>query len=287
MRLNSLLLAPVLSLALSFAAAAESAQQAAVDQSFDAIRSSIQDLDFVEIIQIDHARLAAKEGVPMPPSRVQIFSDPAINAAIMGQNVRAGLDLPFRALSYDEGGELVVTYTSSEFLAQRHGLINQATLEHFDARINKVFEAVEGSNLAAAPTQGLENDFGIIELVSNYDVPETVARLKKVVSAQTDTIWFGEIDFQKEAAAAGIDLVPAQLLLFGGPAPGGVAMAEFPAIGLDAFCQKLLVYEGENGKAIVLFNDISALATLHYGRSIDPHAMLNQRLTQTFRGAIE
>lgn len=64
-------------------------------------------------------------------------------------------------------------------------------------------------------------------------------------------------------------------------------MAEFPAIGLDAFCQKLLVYEGDDGKARVLFNDIAAFADLHYQRAMEPHAMLNKRLTATFKGAIE
>jgi uncharacterized protein (DUF302 family) len=85
----------------------------------------------------------------------------------------------------------------------------------------------------------------------------------------------------------GVALAPAQLLLFGGPAPGGVAMAAFPEIGLDAFCQKLLVYRDEQGTTRVIYNDIAALAELHYGRSAKPHAMLNKRLTTTFFTALE
>jgi uncharacterized protein (DUF302 family) len=63
-------------------------------------------------------------------------------------------------------------------------------------------------------------------------------------------------------------------------------MAEYPSIGLDAFCQKLLVYADEDDKTIVLYNDIAALAELHYGQSAKPHAMLNKRLTETFTKAI-
>jgi uncharacterized protein (DUF302 family) len=76
-------------------------------------------------------------------------------------------------------------------------------------------------------------------------------------------------------------------LLFGGPAPGGVAMRDFPAIGLDAFCQKLLVYQDDTGQTRVIFNDIAAMARLHYGRSAEPHDLLNQRLTETFKTALK
>ncbi|MBV1886358.1 MAG: DUF302 domain-containing protein [Parvibaculaceae bacterium] len=245
------------------------------------------DAGLKDVIQIDHSRLAADAGVEMPPSRVQIFSDSRINAEIMNENVRAGLDLPFRTLSFDEKGTPTLLYTASDFLAQRHGLHGAKALSDFDARLTEVFETLTDVSPQRVASTGIEKGFAIIELQSLYDVTETVARLRDVVTAQSDTIWFGEIDFQKEAADNGVELLPAQLLLFGGPAPGGVAMAEFPAIGLDAFCQKLLVYEGNDGRAVVLFNDIARLAEFHYGHSIDPHAMLNKRLTATFNGAIK
>ena len=108
----------------------------------------------------------------------------------------------------------------------------------------------------------------------------------QVVASQSDTVWFGEVDYQAMAAGQGTAIGPATLLLFGGPAPGGVAMAAFPSIGLDAFCQKLLVYRDDKGSVQVLFNSIVALAELHYGRSVDPHRMLDQRLTGTFKKAI-
>ena len=105
--------------------------------------------------------------------------------------------------------------------------------------------------------------------------------------SQDDTVWFGEIDFSSEAAEQGVELPDAVLLLFGGPGPGGVAMADFPAIGLDAFCQKLLVYADADGGSVVIFNDIAAFAELHNGTSAKPHHALNERLTATFQKAIQ
>lgn len=117
-------------------------------------------------------------------------------------------------------------------------------------------------------------------------VSEAVANLTKTIMAQDDTVWFGEIDFAAQASESGVKMPEAVLLLFGGPAPGGVAMADFPAIGLDAFCWKLLVHAGPDGGSVVLFNDLAALAELHYGASAKPHHVLNKRLTATFRSAI-
>lgn len=265
-------------------AAHASTQLAAVDANVEAIVGSVNDAGFTSIASIDHARLAAAEGVGMPPSRVEIFSDPAVNTPLLSENIRAGLDLPFRMLSYDQDGNAQVMYTGAEFLRIRHGLYDGDALDNFTRAIELVAKAVDTT---AAPTDGLSKDFGIIELTTGLSVADAVSNLTDIVMAQGDTVWFGKIDFAADAAEQGVDLPDAVLLLFGGPAPGGVAMADFPAIGLDAFCQKLLVYAGEDGGSVVIFNDIAALAELHYGASIDAHHALNERLTATFQKAIQ
>ena len=256
---------------------------AAVDAPADMIAANVDAAGMATIVEIDHSRLAEDVGVPMPPSRVILFSDPAIEAPILAENIRAGLDLPMRALAYwqDEGPAL--KYTGSDFLAARHGLTDAAALAGLDGALAS---ALAGVDAVSTPVEGLALDYGIIEFNSPFDLAESVERLKAAVMSQDDTVWFGEVDFTAEAASVGVDLPPSRLLLFGGPGPGGVAMADFPSIGLDAFCQKLLIYEDGTGAVRVLFNGIAALAELHYGASAEPHAQLDARLTQTFRGAL-
>jgi len=163
-------------------------------------------------------------------------------------------------------------------------LSDQSALDAFSQSLDLV---TRSADVLTAPTVGLSRDYGIIELTTALSVDEAIANLTDVVMAQGDTVWFGEIDFAAEAAQQGEALPDAVLLLFGGPAPGGVAMAKFPAIGLDAFCQKLLIYADDEGGSFVIFNDIAALAELHYGASAKPHHALNERLTATFRSAIQ
>ncbi len=261
-------------------------RQAGVDQAYDQIRRAIADAGLERVIAIDHARLGTEAGSPMPPARVQIFSDPALNSRILADNIRAGLDLPFRVLTFDTGGAVASSFTDARFLKIRHGLSDDVALAAFDAILAETLDAA-GVTARPAPTRGLARDYGILELTSARGFDDTVAGLRDIVSAQSDTIWFGDVDFTFEAGRVGIDLPRATLLLFGGPAPGGIAMADFPGIGLDAFCQKLLVYEDAEGRVQVIYNDIAALAQLHYGDAIDVHHGLNKRLTETFNRAIE
>ncbi len=275
----------IATLSVSTSAFAQSSSaQTAVDETFLALETAVDEARATPIASIDHARLAKAEGVEMPASRVLIFSDPEINTPILEENVRAGLDLPFRVLSFDQDGSPQIAYTDSQFLKVRHGLTNASSLHAFQSKMLDVLNDLETT---PAPTNGLFADYGVIELRSQLSAPEAVERLRTAVMGQDDTVWFGEIDFAGEASQLGVELPDAVLLLFGGPAPGGVAMAGFPAIGLDAFCQKLLVYANEEGGSVVIFNDIAALAELHYGSSTEPHHGLNKRLTETFRAAIE
>ncbi|NOD78759.1 MULTISPECIES: DUF302 domain-containing protein [unclassified Ruegeria] len=266
------------------ALAQSSSVQTAVDDNLLELETAVDEAGATPIASIDHSRLAKAEGVEMPASRVLIFSDPEINTPVLEENVRAGLDLPFRVLSFDQDGRPQIVYTDSQFIKVRHDLNNTQALNSFQS---KLLEVLKDSDAAPAPTNGLNTNYGIIELRSQLSVTEAVKRLRATVMEQNDTVWFGEIDFATEASLLGVELPDTVLLLFGGPAPGGVAMAGFPAIGLDAFCQKLLVYAHEEGGSVVIFNDIAALAELHYGSSAEPHHGLNKRLTATFRTAIE
>ena len=241
------------------------------------------------------AQAPAINAAPMPSPGLTLASThhtptqaPERAAEDLGMlNIRAGLDLPFRALSYAAPDGLAVTYTSADFLRIRHDIDDTEALTAFDRALAAALAGLDSTATRPVPVDGLSVNHGILELRSPHDVAESVARLRRIVKAQSDTVWFGDIDFAAEAAAQGVDLPPAVLLLFGGPAPGGVAMAQFPSIGVDAFCQKLLVYAHPDGGSVVIYNSITALAELHYGASAPPHQLLDERLTATFVKALE
>ncbi len=256
----------------------------AVDELYTEVMSGVENFDI--IAEIDHSRLAIEAGEVMPPARVVLFSDPDVNASILQQEPIAGLEQPSRETVVSDGGSPRVIYTPAEFLARRHGLTEGRALARYRMSLDIVLMGLPSEKRVAFDVSNVTPGQGISELNSKYSFSESIERLREAIMAEGDTMWFGEIDYQAEAAELGVDLPQLTLLLFGAPGPGAKAMAEYPRMGLDAFCQKLLVVSDGNGGSVILFNDIAALAELHYGKSAKPHHMLNKRLTETFRKAI-
>lgn len=240
-------------------------------------------------ISLDHHRMAKEDGAYTPPAIATIFSDSEINSNILtNKNQLIGLDLPFKVLCYTEPDtqSVKLAYTSAEFIAQRHG-ISVEVLEEYSDKLNSVLNSFDKSIISETNTDSIFKGFGIVNIQSDFDFATTNKKLTEIVNAQSDTRWFGEIDYSSEAQTFGKDLNPTKLLLFGGPAPGAMAMMTSPKIGLDAFCQKLLVYELDNGEVWVAFNDIIDFAKLYYGKTTKPQQGINQRLVVTFTKAIQ
>jgi len=245
-------------------------------------------LDEIYIVNLDHHKMAKEEGVYTPPSSATIFSDPVVNTPLIKENPLIGIDLPFKILCFSEADttKVSVAFTSADFISKRHG-IEFSMLEAFDKKLSKVVSSIDTSSISKTNTDSVSFGYGIINIQSDYDFKNTVDNLKTIVNSQNDTRWFGEIDFQKDAATLNQEVNQSTLLLFGGPAPGGKAMMTTPKIGLDAFCQKLLVYENDQGEIWIAFNDIVAFSELYYGKSTKPQNLINQRLTKTFTTAVK
>lgn len=76
---------------------------------------------------------------------------------------------------------------------------------------------------------------------------ETIRKALEVISRNDDVTIFKEIDYQKLAAQNDVKLPPTYLIMYGAPSPGGKAMKQAQTLGLDAFPQKLLVWQNEMG----------------------------------------
>lgn len=256
-----------------------------VDNAVEQLEVEIS--SFKTIATLDHHRMAADVGVYTPPSIASIFSDSKINNAIVQENQLAGLDLPFKILCYTEADttKVNIAFTSSEFIQKRHNL-DAALLMDYKSIMNRIITSFPQEMISKTNEAKVTEGFGIVHIKSDFDYATTVKSLKDIVMSQGDTKWFADIDYQKDASIAGIDIRPTILLLFGGPAPGGKAMMTSPKIGLDAFCQKLLVYKKNNGEVWIAYNDIVAFAELYYQKYTKPQQMINQRLKMTFTKAV-
>lgn len=73
--------------------------------------------------RIDHAAGAAGVGLELPPTELVIFGNPKLGTRLMQCADTAGIDLPLKALIWQDGeGKVWLGYNSMEYLDQRHGL---------------------------------------------------------------------------------------------------------------------------------------------------------------------
>lgn len=244
--------------------------------------------DFEVIVDIDHSRLAAEAGSTMPPAHVLIWSDPQLDAAILERAPLAAIDLPLRALAFEDqdSGTAAVIANSFDYLVNRYSLPDDGALRaRYEAAIAAAMEGIPSDSIARFPSDAM-SEAGLVSLDSPHDFATTEKRVLDAINAQSDTVVFGTVDFADRSRQHGVTLQPMRLILFGGPGPGGKAMASAPTLGLDAFCQKLLIWQDPEGTVHVTFNDLLALAKRQQVSGGLPLRVIDRRIRKTFSAAL-
>ena len=104
-------------------------------------------------------------------------------------------------------------------------------------------------------------DRGMVDLASRYSVPETIARLQSILKEKGVTV-FALIDHSGEAANAGLEMRPTQLLIFGSPKAGTPLMVAAPSAAID-LPLKALAWEDAQGKVWLSYNAPEYLQQRH------------------------
>ena len=258
----------------------------------DALHAQVQNnaeaaADLTPLLTIDHARLAAETGAHMPPARVSLIHAVGVELALVAEDPRIALDLPIRLLAFESPeGTAAVTYNDADYLTGRYGLDpDSAALDGYRSALGALLQGFPEGAVQPFASNHLESS-GVIEIESDFGFDETIERLRDSVMSQGDTVWFGEVDYRALAEESGRSLPPATLLLFGAPEPGGKAMAQAPTLGLDGFCQKLLVWQAADGSVRVAYNDLLVLAERQGVGFNLPLRVIQYRLGNTFEGAV-
>jgi uncharacterized protein (DUF302 family) len=77
----------------------------------------------ITFLRVDHAAGAASVGMSLRPTELLVFGHPRGGTPLMQANQSAGIDLPVRALAWeDEAGQVWLGYSDADWLARRHQL---------------------------------------------------------------------------------------------------------------------------------------------------------------------
>lgn len=104
-------------------------------------------------------------------------------------------------------------------------------------------------------------DDGIVKVKSTYAFDDTVRRLREDIAAK-GIVFFMAVEQSKLAAAAGIELRPSTLLIFGNPALGSHFITARAEAGLD-WPVRLLVTQDERGEVWAVYTDFGWIARRH------------------------
>ena len=102
---------------------------------------------------------------------------------------------------------------------------------------------------------------GIASIPSSYSVEVTVSKLKAAIEGKGITL-FAHIDHAAGAKQVGLEMRPAQVLIFGHPKAGTPLMVASPLLALD-LPLKVLVSEDADGKVWVSYHTPEFLVQGH------------------------
>lgn len=124
-----LLLSLLAALIISSAAQAETstlvrkASPYSVQETLNRLEAIVRGKGATVFARVDHAAGAAKAGMELRPTALLIFGNPKLGTPIMLKEQQAGLDLPMKALAYqDVDGKVWLTYRHPQSMGAAHGL---------------------------------------------------------------------------------------------------------------------------------------------------------------------
>ncbi len=99
------------------------ASRVSVSETLDRLTTALTGAGLRVFARINHASNAKEVGLSLRPTELLIFGHPRGETPLMQDQQTAGIDLPVRALAWEDAeGKVWLTYNEAAWLATRHGL---------------------------------------------------------------------------------------------------------------------------------------------------------------------
>lgn len=112
-------------------------------QTMSRLESVVRQRELKVFAKIDHAAGAATIDKTLRPTELLIFGNPQGGTPLMECAQTAGIDLPLKALVWqDAGGQVWIAYNDPKYLSQRHGVASCPVTEKLATALAAMIEAV-------------------------------------------------------------------------------------------------------------------------------------------------
>lgn len=117
-----------------------------VSETLDRLESLVRDKGMTVFARIDHASGAHGVGLELRPTELLIFGNPKVGTLLMQSNQLAGIDLPVKALAWEDAdGTVRLSVNAASYLVDRHCIADRQEV------VQKMTNALE--NFAVAATR--------------------------------------------------------------------------------------------------------------------------------------
>ncbi len=98
-----------------------------VAETLDHLERALREKGVKVFARVDHSGEAEKAGLEMPPAQVLIFGNPKAGTPVMLASPTAAIDLPLKALAWqDSDGQVWLSYNDVAYIQRRFGLADDA-----------------------------------------------------------------------------------------------------------------------------------------------------------------
>lgn len=243
----------------SFAASTNS-----FSETYNTLISTLEANENITIVaEVDHKMNAQSAGLELRDTRLVLFGNPSLGTPVMQLNQQAGLDLPQKMLVYeDEAGSILVSFSGTDYLAARHGVADAESLSQISNALSNFAVLATGGTVLERPATSITLNQGVITVESQNDFATTYNKLRSSIENNENLTIIAQLNHQVNANSVGLELPPTRIIIFGNPALGTPLMQSSQTTALD-LPQKMLVWENNEGKVMISYNDPAFLKQRH------------------------
>ncbi len=114
-----------------------------VSDTLDRLQGIMKKKGITIFARVDHAGGAKKVGLELKSTQLLIFGNPKLGTPLMMSNQRIGIDLPLKALAWqDKDGKVWLAYTDPGYLKKKHGISDKdGVFKKMAGALNKLTDA--------------------------------------------------------------------------------------------------------------------------------------------------
>lgn len=229
--------------------------------TYSALRARIQQGDYHIYKEIDFKDYAESYGKRSRESKVILFSNPSLEAPLINENPKIGMEFPSRMLTFEDRDKYVLlAYNNMEYLSRMYDLNNMGAVQNLEASLSQIASSVSGNMTLKNETAIAGRNAITISSTNSFNLTYNQLRNAIVDSPKMNLI--EEVDHQLNANGVGVDIRPNKLLLFtsGELEANLIDRHQLSIIDLPI---RILVWEDENNRVQVSYTDLYTLKDRH------------------------